>query len=74
MKETPEGKWNDREEKGFKKVKAKEMERTGEMGERVFEIKRKQSLGRDGQIDNMKQQYREEGEEELGHGEKGVRQ
>ena len=50
------------------------MERTGEMGERMFEIKRKQSKGRDGQIDNMKQQQREEGEGELGHGEKGARQ
>lgn len=39
----PEGKWNDRKEKGLKRVKAEELERTGEMGERVFEIKRKQS-------------------------------
>lgn len=49
------------------RVKAEEMERTGEMGERMFEIKRKQSPGRDGRIDNMKQQQRDE----LGHGEKG---
>lgn len=53
------------------RVKAGEMGRTGVMGERMFEIKRKQSYGRDGQIDNMKQQQREEGEEELGHKEKG---
>lgn len=38
------------------------MERTGVMGERMFEIKKKQSEGRDGQIDNMKQRQREEGE------------
>lgn len=35
------------------------MERTGEMGERMFEIKRKQSSGRDGRIDNMRQQQRD---------------
>lgn len=42
------------------RVRAEEMERTGEMGERMFEIKRKQSKGRDGWIDNMKQQQRDE--------------
>lgn len=59
-KETPEGKWNEGEEKGFKRVKAGEMGRTAMM-ERMCEIKKKQSEGRDGQIwtDNMKQQQRE---------------
>ena len=55
-KETPEGKI-----KGFKRVKAEVMERTGEMGERLWEIKRKQSKERDGQIGNREQQQKEKG-------------
>ncbi len=49
------------EKKKALRVKAEEMERTGAMGERMSEIKKKQSCGRDGQIDNMKQQQREGG-------------
>lgn len=62
-KETPEGKWNEGEEKDSRRLKAGEMERTGVMWERMCEIKKKQSKGSDGQIwrDNIKTAERERG-------------
>lgn len=56
------------------RVKAEEMERTGEMGERMFEIKRKQSSGRwtDRQYETAAE--RRGGEAEPGRGERRRRQ
>lgn len=49
-------------------MKAAEIERTGAVGERMCEIKTKQSKESDGQTDYMKQC--EERERQLGHGER----